>query len=50
MDRRLGGPKSQPGQSGEDKNSQPLLGFKTLIIQPVAQGYETELSQLLVGR
>jgi hypothetical protein len=34
LDRRLGGPQSQSGCSGEEKNSQCLLGLKPLIIQP----------------
>jgi len=28
MDRRLGGPQSQSGHGGEEKNSQPPLGIK----------------------
>jgi hypothetical protein len=47
MDRRLGGPQNQAGHCGEEKNSQPLAGLKLPIIQPVAQCYNTELSQLL---
>jgi hypothetical protein len=31
LDRRLGGPKSQSGCSGEEKNFQPLLGLESLI-------------------
>jgi hypothetical protein len=44
LDRRLGGPKSWSGCSGEEKNSQPLLGLEHPIIQPVAHCYTTELS------
>jgi hypothetical protein len=47
LDRRLGGPQSWSGHSDEEKNSQPLLGFKHPFIQPVAQCYTTDLSQLL---
>jgi hypothetical protein len=46
LDRRLGGPQSQSGHSGEEKNSQPLLGLEPLIIQPIAQCCTTELSWL----
>jgi hypothetical protein len=46
LDRRLHGSQSQPGCSGEEKNSQPLLGLELAITQPVAQCYTTELSQL----
>jgi hypothetical protein len=45
LDKRLGGPQSQSGCS-EEKNSQPLKGLEPLIIQPVAQCYTIELSQL----
>jgi hypothetical protein len=38
---------SQSEHGGEEKNSQPLLGIKLPIIQPVAQCYTTELSWLL---
>jgi hypothetical protein len=44
LDRRLDGPQSQSGHGGEEKNSQPLPGFKPLIIQPVVQCYTSELS------
>jgi hypothetical protein len=44
LNRRLGGPQSQSGYGGEEKNSQPLL--KLPIIQPLAQCYTTELSWL----
>jgi hypothetical protein len=33
LDRRLGGPQSRSGRSGEKKNSQPLPGLETPIIQ-----------------
>jgi hypothetical protein len=49
LDRRLGGPQSQPGHSGEETNSLPLLGFKLVIILPTAQLCTTELSRLLVN-
>jgi len=29
LDRRLGGPQNHSGCSGEEKNSQPLLGIKS---------------------
>jgi hypothetical protein len=35
LDRRLSGFQSQSGCSGEEKSSQPLLGLKPLIIQPM---------------
>jgi hypothetical protein len=44
--RRLGGPQSQSGHDGEEKNSRSLPGLEPLIIQPIAQHYTTELSQL----
>jgi hypothetical protein len=47
MDRRVGGPQSQSGHSGEKKNSQPLPWLKPPIIQPIVQHYTTELSWLL---
>jgi hypothetical protein len=47
LDRRLGGPQSQSGCSGEEKNSQPLPRLKPPIIQSTAQHYTTELSWLL---
>jgi hypothetical protein len=43
VDRRLGGPQSQYGYGGEEKNSQPLPGLKCLTIQPVAYYCTTEL-------
>jgi hypothetical protein len=48
VDRRLDGPQSQSGCSGEEKNSQPLLELKPSIIQPTAQCYISEISQLLI--
>jgi len=45
QDRRLSGPQSQSGCSGE-KNSQPLPGLEPLIIWPIAQHCTAELSQL----
>jgi hypothetical protein len=47
LDRRLGGPQSQSGCGGKEKISQPLPGLEPPIIQPIAQCYTTELSQLL---
>jgi hypothetical protein len=47
LNRRLGGPQSWSGGSGEEKNSLPLLGLEPPIIQPVTQRYTTELSWLL---
>jgi hypothetical protein len=44
LDRRPGGPQSLSERSGEEKNSQPLLGLEPPTIQPVAQHYTTELS------
>jgi hypothetical protein len=46
LDKKLGGPQSPSGLGGEEKNCQPLPGLETPIIQPVAQRYTTELSQL----
>jgi hypothetical protein len=48
MDRRLGEPQSRYGRGSEEKNSQHLPGLESLIIQPVAQPYTAELSQLLL--
>jgi hypothetical protein len=45
--RRLGGTQSRSERNGEEKNSHPLLGFEHPIIQPVAQRYTTEITQLL---
>jgi hypothetical protein len=47
LDRRLGGLQSLSGRGGEEKNSQPPPGLEPPIAQPVAQRYNTELSQLL---
>jgi hypothetical protein len=47
LDRKLGGPQSKSGHSGEEKYSQPLPGLEPPIIHPVAQRYTTELSWLL---
>jgi hypothetical protein len=47
LDRRLGGTQSQSGHSSEEKNFQPLPGFKLPIIQLAAQLCTTELSWLL---
>jgi hypothetical protein len=47
LDRRLGGPQSRSGHSGEENNSQPLPGLEPRVIQLVAQRYTTELSRLL---
>jgi len=44
LDRMLGGPQSCSGHSGEEKNSHPLPGLETPIIQEIAQRYTTELS------
>jgi len=40
LDKRVGRPQSWCGHSGEEKNSQPLLGLEPAIIQPVAQCYK----------
>jgi hypothetical protein len=42
----LTGPQSRFGRGGEEKNSQPLPGLESPIIQPVAQRYTTELCRL----
>jgi hypothetical protein len=49
LDRRLGGPQSRSGRSGEEKNSQPRWESKPRnpIFQPVVSAIPTELSQLL---
>jgi hypothetical protein len=46
LNRGLGGHHSLSGHGGEEKNSQPLPGLESLIIQPIAQRYNntTELS------
>jgi hypothetical protein len=41
LNRRLDGPQSQSGCSGEEKNTQPLPGLEPPTIQPVAQRYTT---------
>jgi hypothetical protein len=46
LDRRLGGPQSRSGLGGKEKNSQPLSGLETPIIQSVAQRYTAEISGL----
>jgi hypothetical protein len=43
-DRRLGGPQRWFGHDSEEKNSQPLPGLESLIIQPITQCYTTDLS------
>jgi hypothetical protein len=47
LDRRLCGLWTRSGRGGEEKNSQPLPGLESPIIQPVAQRYTAELSRLL---
>jgi hypothetical protein len=47
LDRRLGGPQSQSGRGGEEKNFRLVPGLEPPIIQPVTQRYATELSWLL---
>jgi hypothetical protein len=44
----LGGPRGRSGHGGKEGDSQPLPGLEPPIIQPVAQGYNTELSRLLL--
>jgi hypothetical protein len=39
LDRKLGGPQNRSGQRGVEKNSQPLSGLETPIIQAVGQRY-----------
>jgi hypothetical protein len=39
LDRSLGGPQRRSERGGEEKNSQPLSGLESSIIQPVAQPY-----------
>jgi hypothetical protein len=39
----MGGPQGWSGRGGEQKNSQLLTGLELLIIQPIAQRYNTEL-------
>jgi hypothetical protein len=50
LDRRLGVPQSRSGRGGEEKNSQPLPGLESPIIQLVAQRYTIEVSHLLTGK
>jgi hypothetical protein len=47
LDRRLSGPHSWAGRGGEKKKSHPLPGLEPPIIQPIAQGYVTEIFRLL---
>jgi hypothetical protein len=47
LDRRLGGPQSWSGCSGEEINFHRVLGLDPLIIQHIAQCYTTKLSRLL---
>jgi hypothetical protein len=44
LDRRRSGHHSQSGCGAEEENPQPLPGFESPIIQPVAQRYTTESS------
>jgi hypothetical protein len=39
LHRRLGGPQSKFVCGGEEKNTEPLLGLRPSIIQPIAQSY-----------
>jgi hypothetical protein len=48
MDRRLDRSQSRSGHGGEEKISQPLKGFDSPVIQPVAQRYTTELSRIFL--
>jgi hypothetical protein len=47
LDRKLCWSQSLSGGGGEEKNSQPVLGLETPIIQPVIPCYTTEISWLL---
>jgi hypothetical protein len=49
LDKRLGGPQSQSGRGGEEKNLQSLPGLEPPIIQTIGQRYTTELSWLLLN-
>jgi hypothetical protein len=49
VDRRLGVPQCRSGRGGEEKNSQPLLGFEPPTIQSVFQRDTAELSRLLLS-
>jgi hypothetical protein len=40
---RLGGPQNRFGRGGEEKNSHPLPGLESPIIQPTAQRNTIEL-------
>jgi hypothetical protein len=44
--RRLDGHQSRSGYGGGEKNSQPLPGLEPPVIQPVAQRYTAELSNV----
>jgi hypothetical protein len=44
---RLGGPRNRSGRGGGEKNFHPLPELEPPNIQPVAQRYTTELSQLI---
>jgi hypothetical protein len=46
LDRKLGGPQTRSGGGGEEKNSQPRAGLESQSIQPVAQCYTAELSEM----
>jgi hypothetical protein len=48
LDRRLSGPQSWAGCGGEEKNSQPLPGLETPIIQLVAQHITMKLTVIVV--
>jgi hypothetical protein len=50
MDRRLGGPQSQSGRGGVEKNSQPPPALEPPIIQSVAQRYTHELPWFLKSK
>jgi hypothetical protein len=43
----MGGPQSQSGDGGEEKNPQTLPELEPPIIQPIAQRYNTGLTRLL---
>jgi hypothetical protein len=47
LDKSFGGLQSWSGRCGEECNSQSLPGLEPPIIQPAAQRYTTELSQIL---
>jgi hypothetical protein len=50
LDRRLGGPQSRSKRCCEEKNSLPLPGIESPIIQPIGQLYITELILLILVR